>query len=275
MDTHPQAVITGAASGIGAAFARLCAEQSHDLLLVDRNATALAELSRELAGRYAVAVETRVVDLASAAELNALAAAIAQRPRIDLLVNSAGVPQPAPVLEMDPARLADMVAIHCTATVILCRAAATRMVARGQGAIINVAALGALVNMGVLANYGATKSYVIAFTRGLGRELRGTGVYAQAFCPGHTRTNIHTSDDTHYIPEIFFSEADQVVRASWSAMQRRQTVCVPGLRHRMLWLFAKLGLGRIAWRVALKAERLLGIKSVVKPAPAPPRADAS
>lgn len=255
MPTHPQAVVTGAASGIGAAFARHAANRGYALLLADRDTTRLDALAQELRTHHTADIQTVAADLATPAGMDALAAAIAALPRVDLLINSAGLTVPKPFIETPLADLRPLVDVHCQALTVLCHAAALRMAAQGSGAIINVASLGALVEVGVGAVYGASKSYVVRFSRSLHRELRASGVYVQALCPGHTRTNLHSAEELRWTPSIFFTDAESVVRASWRAWERRRAVCIPGWRHRLLWLLARAGLGRLTWLVALKGER--------------------
>lgn len=260
MATHQQAVITGAAAGIGAAFARHCAARSYDLLLVDRNADGLAAISRELTQRHAVRVRTMVVNLAEPAGIDGLIAAITNMPRLDLLVNNAGLSEQASFLDCDAVRLREIVAVHCTATMLLCKAALAKMGAQHTGAIINLASLTGLLVGYAGPNYSATKAYVLWLSRHLHREFRAAGVYVQALCPGHTRTNMHSEEAQRHIPKVFFCEAEQVVRASWSAMERRREVCIPGLRHQAVWLLGRLGILPIVWRGLLKLEYTLGLK---------------
>src|SRR3954452_3426902 len=130
------AIVTGASAGIGAVFARRLAERGDDLVLVARRSDRLEALARTLGTR----AEVLCADVSQADDLKRVAERAAADD-VTLLVNNAGINGYGPFAEVDPGLLAPVVPLHVTAPVLLARAALPGMLARGDGAILNVASL--------------------------------------------------------------------------------------------------------------------------------------
>lgn len=233
------ALITGASSGIGAAFARELAARGHDLLLVARRREPLQTLADELQTRHSVSIEVLPADLADEAGVAQVEARVAETGAFGMLVNNAGFGVEGKFFEVDFDRLLDMIHVHVLASVRLCRAALPGMIAQGSGGIVNVASLAAFLPLPGSLTYSATKAYLLVFSRGLQVELLGTGVRVQALCPGFTVTGFHASPGVvsiggFRVPRWMWMEADRVVTASLEALERGQVVCVPGFKNRLL-----------------------------------------
>jgi short-subunit dehydrogenase len=249
------AFITGASSGIGAAFARRLAREGYDLTLVARREERLAMLERELESSRGVAVHTIVADLADPAGLEKVEQSVASLPRLDLLISSAGFGARGDFAGVDIGRQSAMIRLHVLAATRLTHAALPGMVQRGQGEIIHVASLSAFVVVRGDAVYNATKAYLVTFSRTLHEELRGSGVQIQALCPGFTRTELHAAEhlpdsDLTRIPAILWSSAEEVVESSLRSLARGQVVCVPGWKNRVILLLARLGVISLVLRAA-------------------------
>lgn len=239
-ETAGTALVTGASSGIGAEYAVRLARRGHDLVLVARRADRLEALAGRLREEAGVAVEPVVADLAHPSDL----ARVAERASADdvaLLVNNAGINGYGPFAEVDAGLLAKVIAVNVTAPTILTRAAVPGMLARGRGAVVNVASLLAFAGdlpPGPLphrAVYGGTKGYVVAFTRTLAAELADTPVRVQVVCPGLTATEFHLGTGEAPVPGEARVHGDggmlaaDVVTASLAALETGEVVCVPGL----------------------------------------------
>lgn len=248
------ALITGASSGIGAAFARQLAAQGYDLTLVARRENRLAALSAELQSRHGVTAGYLVADLAHPDGVGKVQEHIARYGAPYLLVNNAGFGATGAFSQADLERQVAMIQLHVVASVRLARAALPGMIARGTGAIINVASVLAFVPLAGDATYCATKSYLVAFTEALQAELRGTGVRVQALCPGLTRTEFHHPEHLprfgrYQVPAALWSTADQVAAASLEALARGQRICIPGWRNRAVVALARLGVAGLVLRM--------------------------
>ncbi|GGW11681.1 short-chain dehydrogenase [Streptomyces capoamus] len=234
------AVVTGASSGIGTEYALRLAGRGRDLVLVARRAERLDALARRLREEAGVGVETIVADLARPPDLARVADRVAADD-VGLLVNNAGVNGYGPFHEADPALLTRVIDVNVVAPTVLTRMAVPGMLARGRGAVVNVASLLAFAGdlppdpLPYRAVYGGTKGYVVTFTRTLAAELAGTSVRVQVVCPGLTATEFHLGTGRVPVPgearvhDDGGMPAADVVTASLAALAAGEVFCVPGL----------------------------------------------
>jgi len=187
------AVVTGASTGIGAAVAERLAASGVHLVLVARSVDKLDEAAARLSRRHGVTVRALAADLAAADAPTELAKRLADEGiEVEMLVNNAGVSAPGPVLDGDPARFRSLIDVNVTALTELTTLLLPAMVARGHGAVVNIASTGGYLPAPYLAVYAATKAYVVSFTQALWAETRGTGVRVVAVSPGPTKTPMNT-----------------------------------------------------------------------------------
>jgi len=240
------ALITGASSGIGAAFARHLAKSGVTLVLVARRAERLQSLKAELE-QSGARVETLTADLASEEGIQAVAQKISSLSGLDLLINNAGFGITGAFSSEPLEALADMLRVHDEAPMRLTHAALQGMLARKQGAIINVSSISGFLSMGGGVMYGATKAFVTTFSKALHKGLRGTGVKIQVLCPGFTHTGFHEPSDimkmdTKKIPDFMWMDAREVTAVSLKALDRDQSVVVPGMLYKVAVFLGRLGL---------------------------------
>ncbi len=233
------ALITGASSGIGRAFAQRLAAKGFDLILVARRRQRLERLRNKLQSKFAVGVEVCPADLADAVDVARLEQRVAQPPGLAMLVNNAGFGVGGTFVDGQIARHLEMIHVHVVATVRLTKAALPGMIARGAGSIVNVSSMAAFVTGPGSVTYSATKAYLNSFSQSLQSELAGTGVRVQALCPGFTYTEFHDSPeyekwDRSQIPGFLWMRAERVVEISLRALPRGKVICVPGLTNRLL-----------------------------------------
>jgi short-subunit dehydrogenase len=234
---RPRALVTGASSGIGRVFAQRLARDGSDLILVARRQERLAELARQLEKDGAKA-EVIVADLTTPEGLAAVERRAAAGD-LTMLVNNAGFQSYMPFVELDPDRAEAQIFVHVTAVVRLSRAVLPAMLARGSGAIVNVAsmlAFSAGMDQPFLpkrATYAATKAFVNVFTETLAGELAGTGVKVQALCPALVRSEFHDTGPA-LRPDIPVMEPEDVVEASLAGLALGDVICSPALTDRGL-----------------------------------------
>jgi len=181
----PTALVTGASSGIGAAFARALAARRYDLVLVARREPELSAIATELRAT-GVRVEVCVQDLLAP---GAVESVVAAAPTIDLLVNNAGFGDYGPFADSDPGKQLRMVQLNVTVLVELTQRYLPSLLERGAGGIINVSSIAGFVPLPYMATYGATKAFVLSFSEALWAEVKDRGVTVLALCPGPTRTD--------------------------------------------------------------------------------------
>jgi short-subunit dehydrogenase len=234
--TRPLALVTGASSGIGQAYAERLAAASYDLIVVARRSDRLEELKRRLESDHGVRVEPLVTDLSTEDGMRSVDAAAAD-PRTEFVVDNAALAHYMPFLELPPERLEELVHLNALAPARLMRAALPGMVERGRGTLISIATqlvFSATVDNPQLpprATYAATKSFLFTLVRLVAQELEGTGVRLQVVCPGVVRTEFHTRQgmDMSHMPRL---EPEQVVMASLHGLERQELVCIPTLEDR-------------------------------------------
>jgi short-subunit dehydrogenase len=231
-----RALVTGASSGIGRAFARALKGRGERLVLVARRRDRLESLAAEL-GEDPQSV--LVADLSRSGVGAEIAAETARRGfAIDLLVNNAGLGHTARFQEESGKLIAAMLEVNVRAVVELTHAFLPPMIARSRGRIINVASNAAFQPVPFLTVYAATKSFVLSFSEGLSTELEGTGVRVQALCPGLTGTEFLEVAETHTqglrVNRLPTMAAEEVVQASLAGLDRGRVRVIPGLANRML-----------------------------------------
>jgi uncharacterized protein len=230
-----RALVTGASSGIGAAFARRLAARGDALVLVARREDRLRALAQELGGDAKAQVVA--LDLARADAGQRLEDELAARGiTVELLVNNAGVGHTGRFAEAPLERALGMIDLNVRATVDLTRRFLAPMVGRGRGAVVNVVSTSAFQPVPYLAVYAASKAFLLAFTEGIADELRGTGVRVQALCPGLTESEFHQVSGTDQVrfTRTPTMSADDVARISLEALERGTLRVVPGLANRVV-----------------------------------------
>jgi short-subunit dehydrogenase len=252
-----RALVTGASSGIGAAYARALRARGERLVLVARRAERLARLAAELGGEeWALALP---LDLAEPGAASRLRREVASRGlAIDLLVNNAGLGHTAPFEEQPREVLRTMIDVNVRAVVEVTHAFLPGMKERGRGRIVNVASTAAFQPVPFLSVYAATKAFVLSFTEGLAEELRGSGVRVQALCPGLTQTEFLDLAGTHQglpVTRTPMLTAEEVVAASLRGLHRGRLRVVTGWTNRLAVFAQRFVPASVPRRVAAELHR--------------------
>jgi short-subunit dehydrogenase len=247
-------MVTGASSGIGAAFARRLAREGFSLILVARRLHPLQQLASELGG-----AETLAADLTLPEDLARVEARIASAGELELLVNNAGFGTRGRFWETPFEGQLSMHQLHVMATMRLTRAALAAMVPRARGGVINVSSVAAFGQSPGSVSYCATKAWMNSFTEGLDLELRATGspVRVQALCPGFTVTGFHDAMgmSRQGIPAWLWLRAEDVVDASLRGLARGQLFVVTGAIYKLVVALEKLVPRRLRAAVVVGAAR--------------------
>jgi len=227
------ALVTGASSGIGRAFAQRLGAEGYDLVVVGRRRERLEDLVAELPN---VRVRPLVADLGADAGVEAVAE-VCEREALTMLVNNAGVAHYMPFIDLPADKANELLHVKVVAPTMLARAAALGMAARGEGAIINVSGMLAFSGpapIGQLplrrAVYTGTLAHIVALSQALHEELKSHGLRIQALCPGIVATEFHERQglDLSAAPRM---SADDVVTASLRGLDLGEVVCAPGVEN--------------------------------------------
>jgi short-subunit dehydrogenase len=273
-DSPRWALVTGASSGIGAAFARELAAQGCALVLSARRGARLQSLATDLQRAHGTRCELLPADLADPTAPAEMCTRLqAHGIDIDLLINNAGYGVPGTFDASPWPRHADFIQVMMTAPTELAYRLLPGMRARGWGRIVNVASLAGLVP-GTAAHtlYGASKAYLIRFSQSLGQENRARGVQVCALCPGFTWSEFHDVSGARAqvarMPRWMWMDAARVAREGLAAVERGDLVYVPGRINRAIKTLFEVLPDRLA--LALIARRARQFRVTDPAAGAPP-----
>ena len=245
------AVVTGASSGIGEAFARELARRGHPVLAVARRRERLEALAKQACTQDGH-IEPMTADLSTEQGVTAVLQRMEELREIELLINNAGLANGQDFLSPSVDREIGALKLNVEAVVKLTHGALQGMVPRKSGAIINLASVVAFQPFPHFAVYAATKAFVLSFTEAVAEEIRGTGVRALALCPGPVATELdmfaHNEGLLGKLPAL---TAEQVVKAGLRALDQGRVVKIVGFLNR----FPPF-MGRFAPRWAMR--RLMG-----------------
>lgn len=215
-------LITGASSGIGAAFARRLAAEGSDLVLVARRAERLEDLARELASAHGADVEVIAADLAAPDASAGIRDELARRGvRVTALIHSAGFAHNAPLVEIDPADLREEIAVDVVAVADLTRLLLPDLLDAPSGYLVTLASVAAYQPNPLMAVYGASKAFVLSFTEALAEECRGTSLRVLAVSPGPVATEFFEVAGEAAGGGLPRTSSEAVVDATLAALGRR------------------------------------------------------
>lgn len=225
------ALITGATSGIGAAYARWFAQHGYDLIITGRRAEKIQAIADELSDKNHVDVDVILIELSHQDEVEAFIAGIQDR-EIEVLVNNAGFGTKHYFHREALHIQEEMVAVHILCAMKLTYAILPGMLQKNKGIIINVSSTGAFMSTPRQATYVGTKAFLRAFSEALYYELIGTGVKVQAVCPGLTKTDMPIrlgipEDQMVAQGPVRWITPEEVVEASMKCLHKNRVICIP------------------------------------------------
>jgi short-subunit dehydrogenase len=231
------AVITGASSGIGAIYADRLARRGYDLILVARNRDRLSEVAQRITAATGRSVQIFPADLTNALDVTGVENLLRTDPSISMLVNNAGMGATAPLLESDAGRMSEIIAINVDALTRLTYAAVPGFVQRGGGTVINIASIVGVAPEILNGVYGASKAYVVAFTRSLHHELAEKGLRVQAVLPGATATDFWelSGKPVSELPSSIVMSVDDMVDAALAGFDQGELFTIPALPDAADW----------------------------------------
>ena len=226
------ALITGASSGIGAAFAEALAQRGMNVVLVARSEDRLFALANTLKSQYGIRAEVIVQDLTQPDAATLVYKSVeALGVEIDLLINNAGFGDYGVFGDRPRQKQLDMIQLNIAALVDLTHQFLPQMQERRSGSILNIASIAGFQPMPYFSVYAATKAFVLSFSEALWAENQSTGVHIMAVCPGPTESRFFEVAD---FPQVSVSEgqgivaAEVVVQEALRALDNRQSNVVTG-----------------------------------------------
>ncbi|MBC7632787.1 SDR family NAD(P)-dependent oxidoreductase [Aeromicrobium sp.] len=229
-----RALVTGATSGIGNAFARELAKRGFDLVIVARTTDRLESVAAQIRSKHDVTVDVLTADLAAPEGVRAAVNVVTDTTRpVDLLVNNAGASLAGWFGTTDVAAEDGQLDLLVRAPMHLMDAAIKTMAGRKGGQIINVASVAAFTPRGA---YSAHKAWLVNISRWANIHYADVNISVQALCPGFVRTEFHQRGemDVSGVPRWMWLDADNVVKASLKDLDKRKSVSIPSLRYKVL-----------------------------------------
>jgi len=222
-------LITGASWGIGEAFARKLAERDHNLLLVARSEDRLATLCNEVVRSKTIRADYFAIDLTEPdAALRLFEEARKRGLEIDLLINNAGFGSMGDFAKLDVANELKMIDLNVRALVELTYRFIQPMRQKKSGAIINVASTAGFQPVPFMANYSATKAFVLSFSEALWEENRPYGIKVMALCPGVTETHFFEASRMQRPPARTSQTPEEVVDVALRGLARGKSSVISG-----------------------------------------------
>ena len=222
-------LITGASSGIGAAFARKLAARGRNVFLVARSEDKLITLCNELGRSVGVRAQYFAIDLALPEASRLLFEETQKRGiAIDMLINNAGFGSMGDFAGLELETELKMIDLNVKALVDLTNKFLLPMRERKQGTIINVASTAGFQAVPFMATYAATKAFVISFSEALWEENRAHGVHVMALCPGVTETNFFAASKMERPPMRTAQTPEEVVETALRALKRQKPLTISG-----------------------------------------------
>ncbi len=231
-------LITGASSGIGWELARRCAREGHRPVLVARSEDKLAELAELLEREHGTEAAVLPTDLTESNAAKTLVDRLGDRDiRVDWLVNNAGFGYAGPFEDNDFDKEVALLQVNVVALMALCRLLGARMVDRGSGRILNVASTAAFVPGPLMANYYASKAYVVSLSLALREEWAPRGVAVSVLCPGPTQTRFFAAAGAEKTPIAKgagggMRSPEDVADTAYRGMTAGKAIIIPGMGNR-------------------------------------------
>ncbi len=231
------ALITGSSTGIGAVYADRLARRGYDLIILARNEEKLNALASKLTAETGRNIEVVAADLTNKAELAKVEKILREDSSITMLVNNAGLGAIKPLLYTDVDAMDQLIELNITALTRLTYAVAPAFVSRGTGTIINISSVVGIAPEMLNGVYGASKSFVTAFSQSLQHELAAQGVRIQAVLPAATETDFWELAGKHVseLPPHIVMKPEILVDAALVGLDLGEVITIPVLQDGDVW----------------------------------------
>lgn len=238
------ALITGASEGFGKALALECAARKMDLVLVALPGSGLSSLCCYIERNFGVTTYYLEHDLSKKEECYNLFNEITRlQIPVNTLINNAGIGGTHYFDERDTEFYYKQIELNVVSPTLLTHLFLQNLSQHTPAYILNVSSLASFFYLPKKQVYGGTKSYLVAFSRSLRRELKSRGISVSVICPGGMNTNaqmVFQNLNTHGLGRWSIMDPEAVAKIAIDGMQRKKEVIIPGFWNKMFMLFDKL-----------------------------------
>ncbi len=251
------AIITGATSGLGRAYALKLAQKGWHLLITGRRTSILEAFKDELERKYNTAIKICIVDFNRPDQFDQFINIIKSYEHIDLLINNAGYGNRDGFFEEDYQCQANMLNVLVSAATKIVHEVVPIMQQNNKGAIINVASMSAFIPAPLNYFYCSSKAFMVSFTECLYIDLLHSNIKVQALCPGFIKTEFHSrmgieNRDEGFKEKLLWMNPEEVVDCSLRSLSKNKVICIPGFFNRIIYNLMKLIPRTLSYRVLNK-----------------------
>jgi len=238
--------ISGATSGIGAAFAKFYAGKGYDLIITGHPNDKIILPVEELRQKHGVNIELFLVDLAHEDNITKLEEVLKKNKRIEVLINNAGYLNRIPFIDNAIKDVENMIKVHINTPVRFIHSVLPQMISQKRGTIINLSSLAAYTPFPDYVMYPATKLFTIGITESLHITLKSKGIKVQALCPGFVHSNFHKRagvelSDFNNKNLVPWMTPEKVVEISIRKLKKRnKVVVIPGIENKLIRTIQRL-----------------------------------
>mgnify|MGYP000728303120 CR=1 FL=1 len=236
-------LITGASTGLGKELALACASQNRNLLLTALPGEKIEFVGEKIRKKYKIEVECYEVDLTQNGSVEKLSAEIFRKYEIDMLINNAGIGGTLSFMEAPPNYIDQIILLNMRALVLLTRLLLPMLKKHQKSYILNIASMASFGPMPFKTVYPASKAFVYSFSRGLGEELKGTGISVSVAHPGGMKTNAEVTRRIEKHSKLIQLTTLPVKRIAEICIRqtlRKDKLIIPGTMNKISWLMLKI-----------------------------------
>lgn len=239
-------LITGAASGIGHAFADIFASDGYDMVIVGRNLEKMNAMKAEYERRYHNTVTTVQKDLSKDNAAQEVFDEVKEKGiEIDVLINNAGVGDYGRFVDIPWHKERDLAGLNMISLMQMMHLYAADMEKRGGGKILNLSSIAAFEPGPYMPMYYASKAFVFSLSQAVSKEMERTGVTVTCLCPGPTATNFEKEANMGKENRMFTwfkpLQAEEVAKEGYEALMKGKPVCVTKPRYRAFKFMSRFG----------------------------------
>lgn len=243
-------LITGAASGIGRAFADIFAKEGYDLVIAGRNLEKMNRMKEDYEARYHNTVTSVQKDLSKDGAAEELYDEIREKGiEIDVLINNAGVGDYGRFIDIPWQKERDLAGLNMISVMRLMHLYGSDMERRGGGRILNVSSIAAWEPGPYMPMYYASKAFIFSLSQAAAKEMEGTGVVITCLCPGPTATNFEKEAQMKADNRMFTwfrpMSAEEVAQEGYDALMKGKVICIPKFRYKAFRFVSRFGSEKI------------------------------
>jgi len=251
-------IITGASSGLGIDFANEYAKRNENLIIMARREDRLIQLKNNLLSKHQIDVIVYPIDLNNKSEINHFFETLDKEIFINRLINNAGFGLAGPYIDMEDTQISSMISVNIESLSLLIHKVLPKMKSNKEGEILNVGSVASFVAGPFMAEYYASKAYVLNLSLALHEELKQFNIKVSVLCPGPTKTEFFDVASSHKDSKVvngFMMDSLPVVKKGISDLQKNKPISIAGLSNNIFIILLKIFPRTLAAKVIARVQK--------------------